>query len=225
MQPLLTHAVPLADFAHQRLWCIFAACVFAGVNASIEALAINTGNLILRNTSLTSQSSQQGTPTDLVLNCTQPVDVPVGGQLRCTAVSNFDQDGMESGDRIFNATGQSFTLETATNLVTASPGLTITTLESRQLLVDVLGAQCTRPARMREYHMHINGQQDPVVGHHWQLQSHTHVICILSDSCCSHASATANFESGLRHYLCFVACSWQCYMQGGASEQWQCAAD
>lgn len=155
----------------------------AGVNASIVALAINTGNLILRNTSLASASTQNSATTPIALNCTQPVDVAVGGQLRCTAVSNFDQDGMELGDRIFNATGYSFTLQTATNQVTASPGWTITTMESRQLLVDVLGAQCTRPARMREFPIHIVLQNlicqwGPVEQHHWELQPHAHVVCI-----------------------------------------------
>lgn len=132
--------------------CLSAARVYAGTNASLVVLASNTGNLILRNTSLTSNGTQLGVATALALNCTQPVDVPVDGELRCTAVSNFGQDGMESSDRVFTATGESFTLETATNRVSASPTVTIDVQESTQLLVDVLGAECTRPARMREYH-------------------------------------------------------------------------
>lgn len=136
---------------HRHAGLLFAVAACAGTNVSMVVTASNTGNLILRNSSLTSTSTQGGITTGLALNCTQFVDVPVDGQLRCTAVSHFDQDGMELGDRTFDATGESFTLETATNQVAASPNWVIDVQEATQLIVDVLGAECTRPARMREY--------------------------------------------------------------------------
>jgi hypothetical protein len=123
----------------------------AGTNVSFDILAENTGNLILRGSSLASKSTQDGTDVTLDLVCTQPVDIPVGGVLSCTAMSPFDQDGMELGDRIFSATGTSVTLVTDTHpsdTVDASPSVTIDVVEIPLLVVDVMGAECTRPARM-----------------------------------------------------------------------------
>lgn len=108
---------------------------------SFIVTAVNTGNLILQDSYLTS-------PQLGALNCTQPVAIPVRGSLQCTAASNFDQDDMEQGDQTFNAWGESPTLLSANN-VSANPKV-VQVLESPQLVVDVVAPECIKPARMRE---------------------------------------------------------------------------
>lgn len=124
----------------------------AGTILGFDAVALNTGNLILRGSSLASTSTQNGVTVTLPLNCTQPVDIPVGGQLKCTTTSLFDQDGMELGNRQFDANGTSVTLVTdlqPSDYVAASH-VTIDVVEIPLLVVDVMGTECTRPARMRK---------------------------------------------------------------------------
>lgn len=115
----------------------------AGTNVSFLVTAQNTGNLILQAVNLTS-------PELGSLNCTQPAHVPVRGSLQCSAVSNFDQDDMEGGDQTFTAFGASATLPLVNATVTASPQV-IHVMEVPQLVVDVVGAECTKPTRMREW--------------------------------------------------------------------------
>lgn len=104
--------------------------------------AVNDGNMILRNSVLSSDSTQLEGP----LVCTQNIDIPVRGEMVCSAVSNFNQDDMEANDEVFNAAGDSSILA-ATAVATPQ---TITVNEMPQLVIDVMGAQCTVPARMRE---------------------------------------------------------------------------
>lgn len=114
----------------------------AGTDVTFTIKAVNDGNMILRNSVLSSSSTQLVGP----LVCTQNVDIPVRGQMVCSAVSNFKQDDIEAGDEVFNAAGDSDTL-VATATATAQ---TITVNEMPQLAIDVIGAQCTVPARMRK---------------------------------------------------------------------------
>lgn len=58
---------------------------------------------------------------------------------------------MELGDRVFSATGTSYTLVTDTHpseQVAANPSVTIDVVEIPLLVVDVMGAECTRRDRM-----------------------------------------------------------------------------
>lgn len=108
--------------------------------------------MILRDTSLSSESTQNSVVAALPVTCTQPVDIPVGGQLACTTTSLFDQDGMELSNRVFEAKGTSLTLVAdaqPTDWQAANP-VTIDVVEMPLLEVDVMGAECTNPARMRK---------------------------------------------------------------------------
>jgi hypothetical protein len=64
----------------------------------------------------------------------------------------FNQDGVELGDRVFDAKGTSMTLVTDTqfNDFQAANPVTIDVVEMPVLEVDVMGAECTHPARMRK---------------------------------------------------------------------------
>lgn len=118
----------------------------AGTNVTFLLTAQNTGNLILQASELSSTSTELGT-----LTCTpaQPHAIPVRGKLECTAQSNFDQDDMEGGQQTYEASGTSTTLPAGAQTVLASPQV-VQVLESPQLVVDVVGAECTKPLRMRE---------------------------------------------------------------------------
>jgi hypothetical protein len=127
-------------------------CDRAGTTVGFDIVAENTGNMILRGTSLSSNSTQNNVTVALPVTCTQPVDIPVGGQLACTITSMFNQDGVELGDRVFDAKGTSMTLVTDTQFddFQAANPVTIDVVEMPVLEVDVMGAECTHPARMRK---------------------------------------------------------------------------
>jgi hypothetical protein len=119
-----------------------------GTDVTFTIKAVNDGNMILRNSVLSSTSTQLG-----ALVCTENVDIPVRGQMVCSAVSNFNQDDMEANDEVFDASGTSDILLAP---ATATPQ-TITVNEMPQLVIDVMGATCTVPPLMREYRALLQG--------------------------------------------------------------------
>jgi hypothetical protein len=116
----------------------------AGTNVSWTLTAQNTGNLILRNTVITS-------PELGPLTCTQDVSVAVRGSMTCTSVFEFTQDILEADDKTFTATVTSPTLMNRTDATTntrAATDKTVTVQEAPTLEVDVKAPECTKPARM-----------------------------------------------------------------------------
>jgi hypothetical protein len=116
----------------------------AGTNVSWTLTAQNTGNLILRNTVITS-------PELGSLTCTQDVSVAVRGSMTCTSVFEFTQDILEADDKTFTATVTSPTLMNrtdATNDIRAASDKVVTVQEAPALEVDVKAPECTKPARM-----------------------------------------------------------------------------
>jgi hypothetical protein len=115
-----------------------------GTNVSWTLTASNTGNLILRNTTITSP--ELGT-----LTCAQNISVAIRGSMTCTSVFEFTQDILEMDDKTFTAKVASPTLlimANAVNDTVAATDKVVVVQEAPKLEVDVKAPECTKPARM-----------------------------------------------------------------------------
>lgn len=116
----------------------------AGTNVSWTLMARNTGNLILKHTSMAS-------PELGPLVCTQDVAVAVRGSMTCSSVFGFTQDSLEMDDKTFTATATSPTLlfhADATSGTVAATDKIVVVQEAPSLEVDVKAPECIKPARM-----------------------------------------------------------------------------
>lgn len=123
-----------------RLWlhCV----LIAGQNVSWTITATNTGNMILRDTVIT-------TPELGTLVCANNANISVRGSQVCTSTFTFTQEILEADDKTFKATVTSPTLPAGSTTVSASD-VVIVVAQAPSLSIDVVAPECTKPARMGE---------------------------------------------------------------------------
>lgn len=121
----------------------------AGTEVQLLVTASNTGNVHLKNVTLTVPGLTHQ------LNCSSSLEVlHAKQQAVCYGSFLFDQDALEAGSKSFTASGNAANLAAGVDsnvvllLVAAAP----------QLYLDVQGTNCTKPARLRK--MPIPGLRD-----------------------------------------------------------------